>query len=62
VTRLEKPARDKHSSSLRKLVKYGQKRFYYIGPWLKKVFTEYNTLTYCQIFNYHIRFIVLAQG
>jgi hypothetical protein len=31
-TRLERLARDKHSSLLRKSVNYGQKKFYNIGP------------------------------
>jgi hypothetical protein len=29
-------SRDKHSSLLRKLVNYEQKKFYNIGPWKKK--------------------------
>ncbi len=31
-TRLERLARDKHSSLLQKFVNYGQKKFYNIGP------------------------------
>ncbi len=31
-TALEKFARDKHSSLLRKLINYGRKKFYNIGP------------------------------
>ncbi len=36
-TRLERLARDKNSSLLQKSVNYGCKKFYRIGPWLKKV-------------------------
>jgi hypothetical protein len=32
---LERLARDKHSSILRKSVNYGCKKLYRIGPWLK---------------------------
>jgi hypothetical protein len=32
-TRLERLAWDKHSSLLRKLVNYGRKKFYRIGPY-----------------------------
>jgi hypothetical protein len=32
-TRLEKLARDKHSSLVQKFVNYEQKKFYDIGPW-----------------------------
>ncbi len=32
-TRMDRLARDKHSSLLRKFVNYGQKKFYNIGPW-----------------------------
>ncbi len=32
-TRLERLARDKHSSLLRKSVNYGSKKFYSTGPW-----------------------------
>jgi hypothetical protein len=32
LTRLEKLARDKHSSVLPKFVNYGRKKFYNIGP------------------------------
>ncbi len=31
---MESLATDKHSSLLRKSVKYGRKKFYNIGPWL----------------------------
>jgi hypothetical protein len=31
-TRLERLARDKHSSLLRTLINYGRKKFYNIGP------------------------------
>ncbi len=37
IRRLERLARDKHSSLLRKLVNYGQKKFYTIGPLLVKI-------------------------
>jgi hypothetical protein len=33
LTRLEKLARDKHSSLLQKSVNYDHKKFYNIGPW-----------------------------
>jgi hypothetical protein len=32
-TRLERPARDKHFSLLRKFVNYGRKKFYKIDTW-----------------------------
>ncbi len=32
-TKLERLARDKHSSLLRKFVNYGNKKFYNIDPW-----------------------------
>jgi hypothetical protein len=32
---LERSARDKHSSLLRKFVNYRRKKFYNIGPWSK---------------------------
>jgi hypothetical protein len=44
-TRLEKLARDKHSSLLRKAIKYGQKKFYNIGPWRK----SYKTFFICRL-------------
>jgi len=33
---LGSPARDKHSSLLRKFVNYGRKKFYDIGPWCRR--------------------------
>jgi hypothetical protein len=38
-SRLEKLARGKHSSLLQKLINYGLKKFYNIGPWIRKVFS-----------------------
>jgi hypothetical protein len=43
LDRLEKLARGKHSSLLRKYVNYGQNKFYKIG---RKQLTEKNTLAY----------------
>ncbi len=40
-TRLERFARNKHSSLLRKSVNYGQKKFYNIGPWAQCYKTFY---------------------
>ncbi len=39
-TRLERLARDKHSSLLRKSVTYGRKKFYSTGQWCDKFHTE----------------------
>jgi hypothetical protein len=33
-TRLERLARNRHSSLLQKFINYGEKKFYNIGPWL----------------------------
>jgi hypothetical protein len=37
--KLERLARGKHSSLLRKFVAYGRKKFYNIGPWLANFLT-----------------------
>jgi hypothetical protein len=39
-TRLERLARDKNSSLLRKFVNYGREKFYNIGPWARFVFKQ----------------------
>jgi hypothetical protein len=53
-TRLERLARDKHSSFLRKFVNYALKKFYKIGPrtdatvWNLSLFTQ----VFAKLFNY----------
>ncbi len=52
---MEKLARDRHSSLVRRFVNYGRKKFYYIGPTSSGIYfgakVTFETLFFCESLN-----------